>query len=61
MKITDIRKEAKRLGVETTGMNKTDMIRAIQVAEGNFPCFKTATDYCDQLNCSWRDDCLPQK
>ena len=61
MKTTDIRKEAKKLGLKVTGMNKADMIRAIQAAEGNFPCFKTATDYCDQFTCNWRDDCLPQR
>ncbi|MBI5345069.1 MAG: SAP domain-containing protein, partial [Deltaproteobacteria bacterium] len=34
------------------------LVRAIQTKEGNFPCFGTAEVYCDQLNCSFRDDCL---
>jgi len=32
--------------------------RSRQLAEGNFPCFATATDYCDQGTCSFRKQCL---
>jgi hypothetical protein len=34
------------------------LIREIQKAEGNFDCFKTASDYCDQWACCFRTDCL---
>ena len=61
MKTADVKKKAKKLGVKVSKMNKSDMIRAIQAAEGNFPCFGTAAEYCDQFNCFWREDCLPQK
>ena len=35
------------------------IIRDIQKAEGNFPCYGTATaGKCDQSGCLWRKDCL---
>jgi hypothetical protein len=58
MDIKEIRKIAKGLGVGTKGMGKADLIRAIQLAEGNFDCFGTAIDEeCDQESCLWREDC----
>jgi hypothetical protein len=60
MKIEDIKKRAKELGIKVTGLGKTDLIRTIQIYEGNFPCFGTATVYCDRWNCCWREDCLPR-
>jgi hypothetical protein len=35
-----------------------ELIRRIQRAEGNFDCFGTAIDYCDQSQCCFREDCL---
>jgi ribosomal protein S17E len=32
--------------------------KAIQKAEGNFPCFKASPGGCDQKTCLWREDCL---
>ena len=58
MKIADVKEKALELEVKVSGMNKTKMIRAIQAAEGNYPCFKTARDYCDQRDCLWKEDCL---
>ena len=59
MKSKEIQKKAKSLGVKTTAKtSKADLIHSIQKAEGNFDCFGTATDYCDQLGCAWRSDCL---
>jgi len=52
---------AKGLGLKP---GKVDLVRNIQLAEGNFDCFATARcDECDQVNCLWRKDCLalPQK
>lgn len=53
-----IRTMAKRLGVKTGGKKKSDLIRAIQRAEGNFDCFGSAGDDCDQLACLFREICL---
>jgi len=58
MKIVDVRRKANEMGLTVGIMKKADMIRAIQVAEGNLPCFGTAPGYCDQIDCLWRDDCL---
>jgi hypothetical protein len=59
LSMTELKKKAKKLNISAATMNKVDLIRAIQTAEGNFPCFKTAMDgSCDQGDCSWRDDCL---
>lgn len=37
-----------------------DLIREIQRAEGNFDCFGSAGDDCDQLECLFRKMCLKQ-
>lgn len=59
MKIADVRKRVQKLGIKPSNMKKDEMIRTIQRVEGNFPCYRTETDYCDQHGCVWRDDCLP--
>lgn len=58
MKMTEVREMAKRLNLKTNKMKKADLIRAIQEEEGNFPCFETAENSCDQMTCIWRTDCL---
>ena len=61
MKIQEIRAIAKRKGVRSAKMRKGDIIRAIQEAEGNFPCFETAHDgHCDRCDCAWSEECLPR-
>lgn len=52
------RERAKELDISVEKLSLTDMIRAIQRAEGNFDCFATASAYCDQDNCCWRSACL---
>jgi len=58
MKLNEIRKMAKRHGIESVGKTKADLIREIQVQEGNFDCFGTAMGYCDQMSCCFRPICL---
>ena len=58
MTIFEIRMIAKNLGITPKKMNKINLIRSIQLKEGNMPCFKTADTYCDQAGCFWRSDCL---
>ena len=58
MTVKELQKIASGLGVESRGLKKAELIRAIQNAEGNFDCFGTANDYCDQLNCLFRRECL---
>jgi hypothetical protein len=60
MKITvkELKVMAKDLGVGTSRLHKAELIKEIQRAEGNFDCFGTAEDYCDQTNCLFLSDCL---
>ena len=59
MQMQEIRTIAKNYGIKTSRANKVELVRSIQVAEGNFNCFATATDgICDQLACIWRNDCF---
>ena len=59
LKITDLRNKARDLGVTfNKSATKTDLIKAIQVAEGNSPCFATPkVSSCGQDACCWRGDC----
>ena len=34
------------------------LYRGKQLKEGNFDCFGKASDYCDQLDCRYRELCL---
>lgn len=58
MEMAKIRAKAKALRLKAGRMRKAELIRAIQEAEGNVPCFGTAETYCDQTLCCWREDCL---
>jgi len=58
MKIQDIKDIAKKKGINFGKLNKTDLIRAIQTAEENNPCFSTSSfQTCGQMCCLWRADC----
>ncbi len=58
MKMKDIIKIASKNGVKSGNMDKTQLIRAIQIAEGNNDCFATSqVQTCGQKNCLWREDC----
>ena len=60
MKIQKVRSIAKTKEVNSFRMSKGEIIRAVQEAEGNFPCFGTARDgFCDRKDCMWKEDCLP--
>jgi len=58
MNMADIRRKAKELRLKVQGLKKTDLIRAIQTAEGNAACFMTGRETCDQVACCWREDCI---
>jgi hypothetical protein len=58
MTVKQLRDMAKELGIKSSNLRKSELIVSIQRAEGNFDCFGTADDYCDQLNCLFREDCL---
>jgi len=58
MKVKELRIIGKDLGIVTGKLKKDELIKAIQLAEGNFDCFGTAVNECDQANCLFREDCL---
>ena len=58
MTIYDIRVIATNMGINPKNKNKVELIRTIQIREGNVPCFGRADASCDQTNCLWRSDCL---
>ncbi len=58
MKMTEVQKKAKELGIKTEKLKKTELIRKIQTEEGNQPCFQMNGGSCDQVECCWRKDCL---
>jgi hypothetical protein len=58
MSIRELQKMARCLGINTGGLNKVGLVRAIQRAEGNFACFATASGSCNQINCRFREDCI---
>jgi hypothetical protein len=61
MNVKEITKIAKSRGIKPGRLNKTLLIRTIQLNEGNFDCYATAyNEECDQHQCSWRKDCLGQ-
>ena len=59
MNMQQIRSIAKAHGVKAGKLTKVNLVRHIQLAEGNFDCFATAVDgMCDQQGCLWREDCF---
>lgn len=59
MKMQAIRKMASDIGLKTSKLNKTLLVKQIQLSEGNFDCFASASnDYCDQAACIWKEDCF---
>ena len=58
MNFTQVRDMAKGMGIKTGRVSKVDLIRSIQEAESNIPCFGTdRVQYCGKEGCLWRDDC----
>jgi len=57
MKLNDVKARAKKAGVDAGKMKKEDLIRAIQKAEGNSPCFESGISTCGQRDCCWFKDC----
>jgi hypothetical protein len=60
LKMQDLRAIAKKHGINSFGKTKAALIREIQVAEGNFDCFGSAAEYCDQWGCHYRPLCFDE-
>jgi len=61
MKMNEVRAMAQTLGIPTMRKSKAELIRHIQLAEGNFDCFGSANGYCDQYGCAFRSICVGRK
>lgn len=60
MKMIEVLEKARTMGlVGVSKTRKTELIRRIQRAEGNFDCFASHhRSDCRQTACCWRKDCL---
>ena len=61
MGMPEIKMKAQALGITPGKMKKSDLIHAIQVAEGYTPCFGRSGGYCPHTNCCFMDDCIKTK
>lgn len=58
MRLVEIKELAAGKGVKAGKMTKTELVRAIQQAEGNPACFATGkAAECGEMTCLWREDC----
>lgn len=60
MKLQEIKDKAKELGIHVAKMKKEQLIKSIQLAEGNAVCFGQNDSKCPWKNCSWWDDCIKE-
>ena len=58
MKMPEIKIKAKALGINPGTMKKTELIHAIQSAEGNTQCYGWSNGYCPSTDCCFMKDCL---
>jgi hypothetical protein len=58
MTVKELREMARKLNISPRSLKKTELIKSIQQAEGNYDCFGSAKDYCDQPDCLFRQDCV---
>lgn len=58
MKLDEIKEIARQLNIKTGKAKKSELVRAIQQAEGNEPCFDSGKSaVCGQRTCIWLEDC----
>jgi hypothetical protein len=58
MKLEEIKEIAKQHNIKVGKLKKTELVRAVQVAENNSVCFETGqASECGQTECLWRADC----
>lgn len=58
MKVMEIKKKAKGLGIAEGKMKKAELIHTIQQEEGNRPCFGRSNGQCEYSDCCFMRDCL---
>ena len=58
MKLEEIKVIAKQYNIKAGKLKKAELVRAIQLAEGNDACFDSGkASECGQDDCLWRVDC----
>jgi len=58
VKLDEIKATANQRHIKVGKLTKRDLVRAIQLDEGNSPCFDSKTSkVCGQDNCLWRKYC----
>ncbi len=58
MKLDEIKEIAKQHDIKIGKLKKSDLVRAIQLAERNDVCFDSGqASECGQSECLWRSDC----
>jgi hypothetical protein len=60
VKMQEVRAIAKKLKINSFAKTKVELIREIQRTEGNFDCYGSALDYCDQEDCAFRNSCFEE-
>lgn len=58
MKMVEVKQKAKGMGLKVGKAKKEELIKTIQLSEGNSPCFGTTDGSCDRADCLWRADCI---
>jgi len=61
MTVSEIKIKAKALGIDGGKMKKTELIHAVQKAEGVTPCYGRSNGSCPWTQCCWRSDCFKTK
>jgi hypothetical protein len=61
MPLNHLHDKARYHGINPVGIDKTELIRAIQRNEGYSPCFGTTNGSCPYETCCFRPDCLKPK
>jgi hypothetical protein len=58
MKLEEIKSIAQLYSIKAGKMKKSELVKAIQQAEGNEQCFEAGKSAsCGQSSCSWREIC----
>jgi phage protein D len=59
MMFHDIIDIAARMGIDARDLDRTELVRSIQRAEGYSDCFMTGqVKICGQMNCLWYQECV---
>lgn len=61
MKMGELKERAKSFGISCGKLKKTDLIQAIQKAEGFTVCYGNSNGNCQNSDCCFMQDCMKIK